>query len=589
MSMDDQEMWDDFVSDGEEALRLIEESLLELETHPDDHEHVNGLYRALHTLKGNSTVLGLRSLERTAHACESLVGLVRDEGVPIDTEMVNVILEALDLVRASLVTVKRERRDVSPESVADLVARVEILRAARGGSAPSQRRIPDPASEKNLFDEAETPREAPVPAASNADTKVAVANESTKAAANDDTKVSPAPPKTRVGRADEERTSEYLRVAASKVSQLMDLANELGLACSDVTRHEGIVKQNVPGFAAAAHKLELLVREIQNDLSSLRLVAVAPIFAQMRRVVRDATQRTGKDVDFVVVGEETEVDKVMLDALHDPLVHVVRNAVDHGIESPSKRAGQNKKARGTITLSAVQHGGEVVIDVRDDGQGLDRERILARAIERGLCAPSATPSDDEIASFICAPGFTTKQSVDELSGRGVGMDVVKTMVEKLRGQLTVISTPGQGTCVRLRMPLTLAFVDALVVRERERLFAFPIEKVFEVTKIDATRVVGNAANGETMVRVHGECVPVMWLSRYWNEPPAEQNLDGRIVVVVQTSRGTMALPVDAIVGNQQVMLKPLRGLLSGIRAAAGCGMLRTGDVAVALDCERLVA
>ena len=386
-----------------------------------------------------------------------------------------------------------------------------------------------------------------------------------------------------------EPATEFLRIDAAKVAALMDLANELGLACSGVTRHEDVLRSKFQGFSAASHKLELLVRSIQTDLSALRLVAVSPAFQRMRRVLRDAARRTGKEVELVLQGEDTEMDKVMLDSLHDPLVHILRNAVDHGIESPQERLAAGKPAHGTVTISALQQGGEVTIEVKDDGRGLNYERILARARERKLCPADVTPSEEEIGMFIMAPGFSTKEAVDELSGRGVGMDVVKTTVEGLRGRLGVRSTAGHGSLIRMTLPLTLAFVEAMVVRKDNRLLALPIEKVFEVSKMDVSRVLPNATNGQTLIRVQDSCVPVLWLHDFWGEGESNTKLDGRVVVVVQTSRGPLALPVDEIIGNQQVMLKPLRGLLEGIRAAAGCGMLRTGDIAVALDCEQLVA
>jgi len=349
------------------------------------------------------------------------------------------------------------------------------------------------------------------------------------------------------------------------------------------------VGRDLEGFAAAAHRLELLVRELQNDLSSLRLVPVAPVFQRLRRVVEDAARRTHKEVDLVVRGEDTEVDKVMIDALQDPLVHVLRNAVDHGLEEPAARVDAGKPPRGRVVLSASHQGGEITIEVRDDGRGLQRDRILARAIERGLCPADAQPTDDELAAFVFLPGFSTKDTADTLSGRGVGMDVLKTTVESLRGRVALKSTPGQGSRVTLKLPLTLAFVEAMVVRERGRLFALPIEKVFEVSKVEQARVVTNSADDQVLLRVRDTCVPVLWLDRYWGESGRERALSGKVVVVVQTARGAVALPVDELLGNQQVMLKPLHGPLSHIRAAAGCGMLRTGDVAIALDCDQLHA
>jgi two-component system chemotaxis sensor kinase CheA len=230
----------------------------------------------------------------------------------------------------------------------------------------------------------------------------------------------------------------------------------------------------------------------------------------------------------------------------------------------------------------------VSIQVTDDGAGLDRTRILQRARERNLVPEDASFTDDQINNFIFLPGFSTKETVDELSGRGVGMDVVKTTIEGLRGRVMLRSNPGRGSRITMTMPLTLAFVEAMVVRERDRLFAIPIEKVFEVFKAEQKQLSRNSADGQTLIRVRETLVPVLWLHRFWaDQGIVSEKLEDRVIVVVQTSQGGLAIPVDALLGNQQVMLKPLRGPLAGIRAAAGCGMLRSGDVAVALDCEQL--
>lgn len=591
MAADDQELWDFFASDAAEAIRLIEQSLLELESTPDKRDEINRLYRGLHTLKGNAAFLELSQIEHTAHGCEDLVGLVRDRGLVLDTEMVNLILEALDVLRAAVELAASERHDVAEADVADLNGRVAAMYAARSGTAPAAPKREPPKLAPGLPEDGVFSEEWLASLTAKKDAPAAVTSEPAPAPVAKPVRAAPpATPAAPAATARDDERSEFLRIDASKVGMLMDLAGELGLACSAVTRHADVVSKDFEGFAAAAHKLELLVREIQTDLSSLRLVPVAPVFSRMKRVVRDAARRTGKKIDFVIRGEDTEIDKVMIDALQDPLVHVLRNAVDHGIEAGPDRIEAGKPEAGKITLSATHQGGEVTIEVRDDGGGLKRDRILARAKERGLCAAYATPTDEEIAEFVFLPGFSTKDTADELSGRGVGMDVLKTTIEGLRGRVRLVSTPGLGSCIKMTMPLTLAFVEAMVVREQDRLFALPIEKVFEVSRISQKDIVSRSVDGRTMLRVHDACVPVLWLHRYWAESKhASESLDDRIVVVVQTSRGPLAIPVDDLIGNQQVMLKPLKGVLSGIRAAAGCGMLRTGDVAVALDCEQLHA
>lgn len=549
---------DDFLyyaHDADVAIRAIEESLLTLEGDPKSHDAIHTLHRSMHTLKGNSGALGLEHIEHTAHVCEDLMAVVGKSGNGVDEAVVELVLRTLDALRVAVAFVGRERRDVEGDSLAPVVAQLEAALAERGGER-------GPELMTGFIDFDELPTEAPAAA----------------------------PGPSLLPRAVDETRTELLRIDATKVSQLLDLAGELGLACAAVTRHPSVEGQDLDGFSSAAHRLELLVAEIQNDLSALRLVPVASSFSRLRRVVRDAARRTGKQVDLEILGGETEVDKVMLDALQDPLVHVLRNAVDHGIEDAEGREAARKTKAGRITLSAIHRGGEVTLEVADDGRGLDAEGILTRARERGLWTSPEPPTEDELAELVFEPGFSTKAVADELSGRGIGMDVLRSTVESMRGRVRLRSVAGKGTRIAISLPLTLAYVDAMVVRDNERLFALPIEKVFEVSRLTPGRIVRGTASGQTLVRVRDACVPVCWLHDFWSEPgPTPKLSDDGIVVVVQTTHGPLALPVDELVGNQQVMLKPLKGPLSRIRGAAGCGVLRTGDIAVALDCEQLHA
>jgi two-component system chemotaxis sensor kinase CheA len=379
----------------------------------------------------------------------------------------------------------------------------------------------------------------------------------------------------------------YLRIKAAKVTQLLDLVGELGLAATGVTQHPQLIELELEGFEIAVHRLELLIREVQDLASSLRLVPIGTVFRRMQRLVRDLSHQTGKPLDLILEGGENQIDKSLVDQLYDPLMHLVRNAVDHGIESPEERIAAGKPETGRIVLEAAQQGREIHITVADDGRGMDREAILRRARELGLAGADEEPDDSTVWSYIFRSGLSTAREVSSLSGRGVGMDVVNDTIQSLRGRILVESFRGMGSVISLCIPLTLAFLDSMVVRLRDRLYAIPIDIIDEVIKPGAEQVTRTSATQSEFVRVRDELTPVCRLPRFYQEAEDERLLVEQILVVVRTTKGLLGVPVDEIVGQQQVTMKPLQGQVQEIRAGAGYALLGSGEVAIALDCERL--
>jgi two-component system chemotaxis sensor kinase CheA len=379
----------------------------------------------------------------------------------------------------------------------------------------------------------------------------------------------------------------YLRIKAAKVTQLLDLVGELGLAATGVTQHPQLIGLELEGFEIAVHRLELLIREVQDLASSLRLVPIGTVFRRMQRLVRDLSHQTGKPLDLILEGGENQIDKSLVDQLYDPLMHLVRNAVDHGIEPPEERITAGKPETGRIVLEAAQQGREIHITVADDGRGMDREAILRRARELGLAGADEEPDDSTVWSYIFRSGLSTAREVSSLSGRGVGMDVVRDTIQSLRGRILVESFRGMGSVISLCIPLTLAFLDSMVVRLRDRLYAIPIDIIDEVIKPGAGQVTRTSATQSEFVRVRDELTPVCRLPRFYQEAGDERSLVEQILVVVRTTKGMLGVPVDEIVGQQQVTMKPLQGQVQEIRAGAGYALLGSGEVAIALDCERL--
>jgi len=375
----------------------------------------------------------------------------------------------------------------------------------------------------------------------------------------------------------------YLRIRADKVTQLLDLVGELGLAVSGVSRHPGLVDLELEGFEMAAHRLDMLVREAQDMVSALRLVPVGQVFRRMERLVRDLSHQTGKSIEIHLEGEDVEIDKAVVDQLADPLMHLIRNSADHGLEKPEDRVKAGKTEKGRITLQAVQRGREVLIIVADDGRGLNREAILERAHKRGIIPLDKVPPDAEIWNCIFQSGFSTASAVTNLSGRGVGMDVVLNTIQSLRGRIEVNTQPGLGTQSTLIIPLTLAFLESLIVRTQSCLYAIPIDAVNEVFQPEESATIRSSASGDVMIMRQGIAIPLVNLINGKDNHKLTQ-----IVVVVQTSRGRLGLLMDEVIGQQQVVMKPLTGHLMDIRGGAGCALLSSGDVAIALDVEQLI-
>lgn len=382
-----------------------------------------------------------------------------------------------------------------------------------------------------------------------------------------------------------------LRVSAEKVSRLMDLVGELSLSVSEVVRSPDLTGAGIDltEFEKSAHRLTMVVREVQDAAAELRLVPVGEVFRRLRRMVRELERQTGKQIELILEGEDTAIDKVVSDRLYEPLLHVIRNSAGHGLETPGERKAAGKPETGRIVLAAAHLGSEIQITIEDDGRGLNRERILARARERGLVSAEAEPDDSSLWRLILEPGFSTAERVTALSGRGVGMDVLNSTMKDLRGRIAIGSQNGQGCRVRLSIPVTLAFLDCLVMRLGRRLFATPVDAVASIFRPSAGQIVEiPGEEGGEMVRVWESYVPICRLPHFYGEESAGLTpLDRSTVVVFNTSSGLIGLPVDEMLNQQQVVMKPLTGQLENIRASWGCALLGTGEIALVLDCERL--
>jgi two-component system chemotaxis sensor kinase CheA len=381
-----------------------------------------------------------------------------------------------------------------------------------------------------------------------------------------------------------ERTaSSSMRVDAERLDELMDRVGELVIAQARLTQIAALSSDG--GLKSIAEELERLSSGLRDTTMGIRMVPIGSLFGRFRRLVHDLSRDLDKDIEFITTGEDTELDKTMIERLADPLVHLIRNAVDHGMEDPERRLKAGKSAKGTVRLSAVYSGAEVAISVSDDGAGLDGERIRAKAEEAGLLAPDAKIADQDLWQMIFAPGFSTAQEVTALSGRGVGMDVVKRTIDALRGSIDVTTRPGQGSTMTLRLPLTLAIIDGMLVRVGNGRFTIPLSAVEEC--VELPEGVEANARGRNFLDIRGSLVPFLRLREvFGTKAPPEPH---QKVVIVSSGEGRIGLVVDQIIGNNQTVIKQLSKLHASIKSFSGATILGDGTVALILDTAHLVA
>jgi two-component system chemotaxis sensor kinase CheA len=378
-----------------------------------------------------------------------------------------------------------------------------------------------------------------------------------------------------------------IKVDTLKLDSLIDLVGELVIAQSLVVQNPELNTLRSEQLNRDLAQLGHISKDLQRTAMSLRMVPIRGMFQKMHRLVRDLTAKTGKQVQLLTEGEDTELDRTVVEEISDPLVHMIRNSVDHGIEKPEVRRQRGKSAQGLIWLKAYHRGGNIVVEIRDDGSGLDRDRILAKALEKGLVKPEEPLSDSQIYNLIFAAGFSTADKVTDISGRGVGLDVVRRNIDKLRGKVEILSTPGQGSTFRIYLPLTLAIIDGLLVGIGEHRYIVPTLAVCESFQPRAGMISTTLGRGE-MINVRGRLLPLLRLYAHLGIQPGTTEATRSIVLVVESGKEMRCLLVDQLLGKQEVVIKSLGEMFRGNRYLAGAAILGDGRVGLILDPQALV-
>ncbi len=582
--MQDADLVAGFIAEAFEHLEAIEVNVLDLEQAPDDMEIINNIFRPFHTVKGVSGFLNLTTINKLAHSTENLLDDVRNNKLTMSADIIDVVLGVGDYLR-SMVQNLSDMLEHGPGAhkefdISDWVRKVELLQA--GGSLDGDAPSPSPEEPPPLAPAESPPVTEAVPVAPVVEPSVDPPPQPAPAKA-----AVPSPPTAKRAAPPKQKIGASIKVDVEKLDGLVNAVGELVIMQAMVQQNPLITAMSDPKLNKDFGQLSRITTELQKTAMSMRMVPIRQTFQKMTRLVRDLSKKSGKLVDLVMEGEETEIDRNMVDSIYDPLVHMMRNSVDHGVQKAAEREAVGKPGKGTVKLAAYHKGGNIIIEIHDDGQGLNTEKIRSKAIERGLMTATDNISDHEVNNLIFLPGFSTADQITDVSGRGVGMDVVKKGVDKLRGKCELISTPGEGTQFLMRLPLTLAIIDGIIVRVGQERYIIPTIAIQESMRPRAEHYNTVQGQGETLM-VRDSLIPIIRLYHVFDVENSCTDITSGIVVVIENEGRHRALLVDELLGKQEVVIKSLGGYLKDIKGLAGGTILGDGRVGLILDLAGLI-
>lgn len=618
---DDIELIADFITEAAEHIEAAEAGLLEIETDTDDSEAINLIFRSFHTIKGMAGFLNLADLGSLAHVSENLLDLSRKGELKLVGPSMDVVFESLDLLKAMIAELKAAiegSKIVPPTPV--LPSLLEKLKACAEGTAVSD----EPASEVSETPAAQdetTASEATVEESASVREDVAADTEDVSPDTEDVCDVekpsvpevsvaespvsqqeaapSPATPEKaseatsdaakQAGGAKPKQavTEEKIKVSTSRLDSLVNMVGELVIAQSMVSQEANIALKADHDLCRNIGHQGKIVRELQELSMMMRMVPIQGVFQKMARLVRDLCQKSGKKVIFSTEGEETELDRIVVDQISDPLVHMIRNSIDHGIESEEDRVKAGKGPKGHVQLRAFHQAGNIVIEIVDDGKGLNKEKILKKAIDNGIVQSGQDISDQDIYKLIFHAGLSTAEKVTEVSGRGVGMDVVRKNIESLRGKVDIDSEEGRGSVFTIRLPLTMAIIEGQVVRIGDDRYVIPIISIVKSFRPTAEQIKTIGGKVE-MASIHGDLLPMVRLYKLLNVEPSGEDPTEASLVVVEEDGVRGCLMVDELLGQQQVVIKSLGEGVGMVKGISGAAIMGDGRVRLIFDIPGLL-
>jgi len=585
---EDQELLEGFLAETTELLEKLDDDLIALEKASDDPELMNRIFRSIHTVKGASSFLGFDLLVRVTHKTEDVLNRLRKGELFLTSEIMDVVLEATDLVKTLVADIKAGEivdREID-ETINKLIPFLTEQPPAKQPVVETTPAPTEPAgSESQPVLSPETPAANPVtpepqPAPAMPPVTARPAPEVKK----------PIPPKSGEKGGDDLSDNTTVRVDVKRLDDLMNQVGELVLERNRMSQlnqdlQGGTSDQVLFGeeFGKLAKRMSFVTSELQMQVLKMRMIPVEKVFKKFPRIVRSLARDLGKEVDLQIFGEETELDRSVVDEIGDPLIHLIRNAMDHGLETPDDRLAAGKARTGTLVLAAVHEGNSIIISIKDDGRGIDTERVGRKAIEKGLITEDqlAAMSQREMFDLIFLPGFSTKDQASDLSGRGVGMDVVKTNIKKLNGLIEIRSEKGMGSEFILRLPLTLAIIQSLLVEVESEIYSIPLASVLETLRVDQREF--HVIGGQEVLKLRDMVLPLVRLEQVFNVKRCHEQDNFCYIVVIGSADKRVGLVVTRLVGQQEVAIKSLGKYLANVTGIAGSTILGDGRVALIVD------
>ncbi len=553
INADDAPLVAEFIGEARAHIESAEAGVLQVEEHPDDLEAINAIFRAFHTIKGVAGFLNLKQIGSLSHAAENVLDLARKGELKLVGKTVDVILASIDLMKTLITGLERAMKEGTPIAPnMQLSGLLEQLHACAAGEKVGE-------------------------------TQVAEAT----AAVGQDAAASPAAATPAAGSGGSSSGETSVKVATDRLDSLINMVGELVIAESMV--HQDIIAAvgNDQRLARNVSHLGKITRSLQGLSMSMRMVPIHGVFQKMARLVRDLGRKACKEIEFSITGGETELDRNVVEAIGDPLVHMVRNSVDHGIEPPDIRVKAGKPRAGRVELKAYHQGGSIVIQISDDGRGLNKQKLLKKAIENGIVKEGQELTEQEIFALIFHAGLSTADKITDISGRGVGMDVVRRNIEALRGRIDISSTEGQGSTFTIKLPLTLAVIDGLVIKVGKERYILPLTSIEQSLRPTEQQISTLQGRGE-MCMMRGSLLPLFRLHRLFEVQPKHENPTDALVVIVQDNHRRCCLLVDEIIGQQQVVIKSLGEVIGRIKGVSGGAILGDGSISLILDVPGLI-